>query len=113
KVRTVVERRARSRSRHSVCHRRSLRTLGRGAREVAHENVASAVDSVARARAPGSSRAAVSRRDDHSWRAVPQMTEETEWFESWFGEDYVALYPHRNEAEAEKVVALIADNVRD
>jgi trans-aconitate methyltransferase len=40
-------------------------------------------------------------------------TEETEWFESWFGEDYVALYPHRNEAEAERVVALIADNVRD
>jgi SAM-dependent methyltransferase len=39
-------------------------------------------------------------------------TDETEWFESWFGEDYVALYPHRNEAEAEKVVALIADNVR-
>lgn len=40
-------------------------------------------------------------------------TEETEWFESWFGEDYVALYPHRNEAEAERVIALIADNVRD
>jgi SAM-dependent methyltransferase len=34
-----------------------------------------------------------------------------EWFESWFGEDYVALYPHRNEAEAEKVVALIADTI--
>jgi len=40
-------------------------------------------------------------------------TEELEWFESWFGEDYVALYPHRNEAEAERVVALIAENVRD
>jgi SAM-dependent methyltransferase len=32
-----------------------------------------------------------------------------EWFESWFGEDYVALYPHRNEAEAEKAVALVAN----
>lgn len=31
----------------------------------------------------------------------------TEWFESWFGEEYIALYPHRNEAEAERVVALI------
>ena len=32
----------------------------------------------------------------------------SEWFESWFGEEYVALYPHRNEAEAERAVALIA-----
>jgi SAM-dependent methyltransferase len=31
-----------------------------------------------------------------------------EWFEEWFGEDYVALYPHRNEAEAERAVELIA-----
>jgi SAM-dependent methyltransferase len=30
-----------------------------------------------------------------------------EWFESWFGEDYVALYPHRNAAEAGRAVALI------
>lgn len=36
---------------------------------------------------------------------------EVEWFESWFGEDYVALYPHRNEAEAERAVALIADTL--
>jgi SAM-dependent methyltransferase len=36
-----------------------------------------------------------------------------EWFESWFGEDYVALYPHRNEAEAKKVVTLIADTLGD
>ena len=40
-------------------------------------------------------------------------SQEGEWFESWFGEDYVALYPHRNEAEAEKVVALIANNLGD
>jgi len=32
----------------------------------------------------------------------------SEWFEEWFGEEYVALYPHRNEAEAERAVALIA-----
>jgi SAM-dependent methyltransferase len=31
-----------------------------------------------------------------------------EWFEEWFGEEYVALYPHRNEAEAERAVELIA-----
>ncbi len=31
----------------------------------------------------------------------------SEWFESWFGEDYVALYPHRNAAEAGHAVELI------
>ncbi len=31
----------------------------------------------------------------------------SEWFESWFGEDYVALYPHRNAAEAQHAVELI------
>ena len=31
----------------------------------------------------------------------------TEWFESWFGKEYVALYPHRDEAEAEDAVDLI------
>ena len=30
-----------------------------------------------------------------------------EWFESWFGEEYIALYPHRNAAEAEHAVQLI------
>jgi SAM-dependent methyltransferase len=38
---------------------------------------------------------------------------DVEWFESWFGEDYVALYPHRNEAEAERAVALIAHTLGD
>jgi hypothetical protein len=38
---------------------------------------------------------------------------DVEWFESWFGEDYVALYPHRNEAEAERAVALIANAIGD
>jgi SAM-dependent methyltransferase len=31
----------------------------------------------------------------------------TEWFERWFGEEYISLYPHRNAAEAEHVVSLI------
>jgi len=31
----------------------------------------------------------------------------TEWFERWFGEEYLALYPHRDEQEAERVVALL------
>lgn len=31
----------------------------------------------------------------------------SEWFEQWFGEEYHALYPHRDEAEARRVVALI------
>lgn len=30
-----------------------------------------------------------------------------EWFESWFGEEYVALYPHRDAADAEDAVELI------
>ncbi|MEE8477753.1 MAG: class I SAM-dependent methyltransferase [Gemmatimonadales bacterium] len=30
-----------------------------------------------------------------------------EWFEQWFGEEYLALYPHRDQADAEKAVALI------
>ncbi len=31
----------------------------------------------------------------------------TEWFEQWFGEEYHELYPHRDDAEAQRVVALI------
>jgi SAM-dependent methyltransferase len=31
-----------------------------------------------------------------------------EWFEEWFGEEYLQLYPHRNDAEAERAVTLIA-----
>jgi len=34
-----------------------------------------------------------------------------QWFESWFGEEYIALYPHRDAAEAERAVDLIARNV--
>jgi len=35
----------------------------------------------------------------------------TEWFEEWFGEEYLQLYPHRDAAEAERAVDLIADRV--
>ncbi len=31
----------------------------------------------------------------------------TEWFEEWFGEEYLTLYPHRDDREAEQVVGLI------
>jgi cyclopropane fatty-acyl-phospholipid synthase-like methyltransferase len=31
----------------------------------------------------------------------------TEWFEEWFGEEYLQLYPHRDDAEAERALALI------
>lgn len=31
----------------------------------------------------------------------------TEWFEEWFGEEYLQLYPHRNDADAEAMVSLI------
>ena len=33
----------------------------------------------------------------------------TEWFEEWFGEEYLQLYPHRDFAEAERAVALILE----
>lgn len=31
----------------------------------------------------------------------------SEWFEEWFGEAYLRLYPHRDDAEAERAVALL------
>jgi SAM-dependent methyltransferase len=31
----------------------------------------------------------------------------TEWFEQWFGEEYLRLYPHRDDADAGDAVALI------
>ncbi len=30
-----------------------------------------------------------------------------EWFEEWFGEEYLQLYPHRDDAEAEQAVRLL------
>lgn len=34
-----------------------------------------------------------------------------DWFEHWFGEDYLFLYPHRDEAEAADAIELIARHV--
>jgi SAM-dependent methyltransferase len=31
----------------------------------------------------------------------------SEWFEHWFGEEYLELYPHRDDEEAERVAALL------
>ena len=36
----------------------------------------------------------------------------SDWFENWFGEEYIALYPHRDEEEARVVATLIADQVQ-
>jgi SAM-dependent methyltransferase len=33
----------------------------------------------------------------------------TEWFEEWFGEDYLKLYPHRDDADAARAVALLTE----
>jgi SAM-dependent methyltransferase len=30
-----------------------------------------------------------------------------EWFEEWFGEEYLHLYPHRDDADADRLVALL------
>jgi SAM-dependent methyltransferase len=35
----------------------------------------------------------------------------TEWFEEWFGEEYLRLYPHRDDTDAERAVALIRRTV--
>jgi SAM-dependent methyltransferase len=34
-------------------------------------------------------------------------SEEADWFEEWFGEDYLRIYQHRDETEAENAVELI------
>ncbi len=34
-----------------------------------------------------------------------------EWFEEWFGEEYLRLYPHRDDTDAERVVGLICRTV--
>ncbi len=34
----------------------------------------------------------------------------TEWFEQWFGEAYLKLYPHRDEEDAAQAIALIAEH---
>jgi ubiquinone/menaquinone biosynthesis C-methylase UbiE len=35
-----------------------------------------------------------------------------EWFEEWFGEEYLRLYPHRDDHEAERAVSLITRTIQ-
>lgn len=37
--------------------------------------------------------------------------QEADWFEEWFGEDYLRIYKHRDEEEAEHAIELIAVNL--
>jgi SAM-dependent methyltransferase len=43
-------------------------------------------------------------------RAAERSGDGTEWFEEWFGEEYLELYPHRDETEAERAVDLVVDH---
>jgi SAM-dependent methyltransferase len=38
-------------------------------------------------------------------------SQEADWFEQWFGEDYLHIYQHRDEKEAEHAIELIASNL--
>jgi len=38
-------------------------------------------------------------------------SQEADWFEQWFGEDYLHIYQHRDEQEAEHAIELIASNL--
>lgn len=38
-------------------------------------------------------------------------SQEADWFEEWFGEDYLDIYQHRDETEAEHLIELIASNL--
>ena len=37
--------------------------------------------------------------------------QQADWFEEWFGEDYLHIYQHRDETEAERAIELIAANL--
>jgi SAM-dependent methyltransferase len=41
-------------------------------------------------------------------RAIHRPTEPADWFEEWFGEEYLRLYPHRDETDAAAAIELIA-----
>lgn len=42
---------------------------------------------------------------------TPYPSTMTEWFEEWFGEEYLHLYPHRDEEEAARVADLLRGTV--
>jgi trans-aconitate methyltransferase len=37
--------------------------------------------------------------------------QEADWYEEWFGDDYLDIYQHRDESEAERAIELIATNL--
>jgi SAM-dependent methyltransferase len=37
--------------------------------------------------------------------------QEADWFEEWFGDDYLRIYQHRDESEAERAIDLIATHL--
>ncbi len=46
-------------------------------------------------------------------RKSPGEPDERAWFEKWFGEDYLAVYPHRDGREAEEVVSFLQSALGD
>jgi SAM-dependent methyltransferase len=45
-------------------------------------------------------------------RSIPRPTEQADWFEHWFGEEYLRLYPHRDESDAAQAIELVAEHMR-
>src|SRR3954470_16099075 len=47
-------------------------------------------------------------------RSLPPVvgSQEADWFEEWFGEDYLRIYQHRDEEEAERAIELIAEHLQ-
>jgi len=39
---------------------------------------------------------------------APPAEEQADWFEHWFGEEYLRLYPHRDETDASQAIDLVA-----
>ena len=44
---------------------------------------------------------------DASAQESPVKSRVTPWFRDWFGNEYLALYPHRDRAEARQAVELL------
>lgn len=44
--------------------------------------------------------------------AHPRPPEPADWFEHWFGDEYLRLYPHRDENDAAELIDLIAERVK-
>lgn len=44
-------------------------------------------------------------------KSAPAHPNERDWFEDWFGEDYLAVYPHRDGREADVVVRFLRERL--